>query len=42
MALIGFLCALWLSDFKQFSLFYLGLAIFICTPVFLVGQTGVE
>ncbi len=23
MALIGFLCALWLSDFKQFSLFYL-------------------
>lgn len=42
MALVGFLCALWLKDFKQFSLFYLVLAVFICTPVFLAGQTGVE
>ena len=32
----------WLKDFKQFSLFYLVLAVFICTPVFLAGQTGVE
>lgn len=42
MALIGFLCAVWLADFKQFSLFYLFLAVFICTPVFLAGQTEVE
>lgn len=42
MALIGFLCAVWLADFKHFSLFYLFLAVFICTPVFLAGQTEVE
>ncbi|MGM0215384.1 ABC transporter permease [Enterococcus sp. AZ109] len=41
MALVGFFCAIWLPDFKQFSLFYLVLAIFITTPVFLVGQTSV-
>lgn len=41
MALIGFLCAIWLPDFKQFSLFYLVLAVFVTTPVFLAGQTGV-
>lgn len=41
MALIGFFCAILLPDFKQFSLLYLVLAIFISTPVFLVGQTGV-
>ncbi len=42
MALVGFLCAVWLPDFKQFSLFYLVLAVFITTPVFLAGQTGVS
>lgn len=42
MALIGFLCAVVLPDFKQFSLIYLVLAVFITTPVFLVVQTGVE
>lgn len=42
MALVGFLCAVWLPDFKQFSLFYLVLAIFVTTPVFIVGQMGVS
>lgn len=42
MSPVGFFCAVWLPDFKQFSLVYLVLAIFITTPVFLVGQTGVE
>lgn len=42
MALAGFLCAVCLPDFKQFSLFYLIIAIFITTPVFLAGQTGIE
>lgn len=42
MALIGFLCAVRLSDFKRFSLFYLVLAVFVTTPVFLAGQTGAE
>ena len=42
MALIGFICALLLPDFKQFSLLYLVLAIFISTPVFLAGQTGIN
>lgn len=41
MALVGFFCAVLLPDFKQFSLLYLVLAIFITIPVFLVGQTGV-
>ncbi|KAB3532384.1 ABC transporter permease [Alkaliphilus pronyensis] len=41
MALLGFLCAVRLPDFKQFSLLYLVLAIFITTPVFLVGQTSI-
>ncbi|CCQ94183.1 conserved membrane hypothetical protein [[Clostridium] ultunense Esp] len=41
MALVGFFCAVWLPDFRQFSLLYLVLAIFITTPVFLVGQTGI-
>ena len=41
MALIGFLCAIRLPDFKQFSLFYLVLAIFVITPVFIAGQTGI-
>lgn len=42
MTLTGFLCAVWLSDFKQFSLFYLVFAVFATTPVFLVGQMGVS
>lgn len=41
MALVGFFCAVLLPDFKQFSLLYLVLAIFITTPVFLAGQTGI-
>ena len=41
MALTGFLCAILLPDFKQFSLFYLVIAVFITTPVFLAGQTGI-
>ncbi len=42
MALVGFFCAIRLPDFKQFSLLYLVMAVFITTPVFLVGQTGVS
>lgn len=41
MALVGFLCAMLLRDFKQFSLLYLVLAVFVSTPVFLAGQTGI-
>ncbi len=41
MALIGFFCSVLLQDFKQFSLLYLVLAVFITTPVFLVGQIGI-
>lgn len=41
MALVGFFCAVRLPDFKQFSLLYLVLAVFITTPVFLVGQTRI-
>lgn len=41
MVLVGFLCAIRLPDFKQFSLFYLVLAVFVTTPVFLAGQTGI-
>ena len=42
MALVGFFCAVVLPDFKQFSLLYLVLAVFITTPVFLAGQVGIE
>ena len=42
MALVGFCCAVHLPDFKQFSLLYLVLAVFITTPVFLAGQTSVK
>lgn len=41
MALVGFICAIRLPDFKQFSLFYLVLAVFVITPVFIAGQTGI-
>lgn len=42
MALVGFFCAVRLPDFRQFSLLYLVLAIFITTPVFIAGQTGID
>ena len=42
MALVGFFCAIRLPDFKQFSLLYLVIAVFVTTPVFLAGQTGVS
>ena len=42
MAMAGFFFSITLPDFKQFSLLYLVLAVFITTPVFLAGQTGVE
>lgn len=42
MALVGFGCALFLRDFKQFSLVYLVIAIFVVTPVFLTANTSVK
>lgn len=42
MALVGFFCAVRLPDFKQFSLLYLVIAVFVTTPVFLAVQTGVS
>ena len=41
MASFVFFCAITLPDFKQFSLLYLVLAVFITSPVFLAGQTGI-
>ena len=37
MALTGFFCAVCLQGFRQFSLLYLILAVFVTTPVFLAG-----
>lgn len=42
MALTGFFCAVRLPNFKQFSLVYLAIAVFVTTPVFLAGQIGVS
>lgn len=42
MAFVGFFCAVRLPDFKQFSLLYLVIAIFVTTPVFLAGQMGIS
>lgn len=42
MTLIGFYLAVLLPGFKQFSLLYLVLAVFITTPVFLAAQTGIS
>lgn len=42
MALTGFFCAVCLQGFRQFSLLYLILAVFVTTPVFLAGQTGIS
>lgn len=42
MALTGFFSAICLQGFRQFSLLYLVFAVFITTPVFLAGQTGIS
>lgn len=42
MSLIGFGCSMLLKDFKQFSLVYLLVAVFITTPVFLSANTSFE
>lgn len=42
MSLIGFGCSMLLRDFKQFSLAYLLVAVFITTPVFLSANTSFE
>ncbi len=42
MALLGLSCALWIGDFRQFSLLYFVFVVFMTTPIFLVVQTGVE
>ncbi|MCC0680865.1 ABC transporter permease [Clostridioides sp. ES-S-0005-03] len=42
MSLIGFGCSMLLKDFKQFSLAYLLVAVFITTPVFLSSNTSFE
>ena len=42
MALFGLLCALLLKDFRQFTLAYLVIAIFVATPVFLSANTSVK
>lgn len=42
MALAGFGCTMILRDFKQFSLAYLVIALFVATPVFLAANTSVK
>ncbi len=42
MALTGFGCAMLLKDFRQFSLAYLVIAIFVAAPVFLTANTSVK
>ncbi len=42
MALTGLVCALLLKDFRQFTLAYLLIAIFVATPVFLSANTAVK
>ena len=42
MALVGLLCALVLKDFRQFTLAYLIIAIFVATPVFLSANTSIK
>ncbi|MCC0660509.1 MULTISPECIES: ABC transporter permease [unclassified Clostridioides] len=42
MSLVGFGCSMLLKDFKQFSLAYLLVAVFITTPVFLSANTSFE
>lgn len=42
MALTGLICALYLKDFRQFTLVYLLIAVFVATPVFLSANTSVK
>lgn len=42
MALAGLICSLLLKDFRQFTLAYLVLAVFVATPVFLSANTAVK
>ena len=42
MALIGLCCALFLQDFRQFTMIYLVIAVFVATPVFLSANTSVK
>lgn len=42
MALTGLGCALFLKDFRQFTLVYLLIAVFAATPVFLSANTSVK
>ena len=42
MALMGFGCTMLLNDFKQFSLAYLVIALFVATPVFLSANTSIK
>ncbi len=42
MALTGLVCSLLLKDFRQFTLAYLFIAIFVATPVFLSANTAVK
>lgn len=42
MALTGLACALLLKDFRQFTLAYLLIAIFVSTPVFLSANTAIK
>lgn len=42
MALTGLICALLLNDFRQFTLAYLLITIFVATPVFLSANTAVK
>ena len=42
MALMGFGCTMLLNDFKQFSLAYLIIALFVATPIFLSANTSIK
>lgn len=42
MALTGFVCTMLLKDFRQFSLAYLAIALFVATPVFLSANTSIK
>ncbi len=42
MALTGLICALLLKDFRQFTLAYLLIAVFVATPVFLSANTAIK
>lgn len=42
MAFTGFVCTMLLKDFKQFSLAYLVITLFMATPVFLSANTAIK